>query len=238
MTGAESHVRQDRAPDLVTALRRAVALLRAVDHDHPRGPWRSADPEPTGPSEDPDTRPRSGVDVPGALNPTARATHNAWSGEHAADPLAAFEDLVGDSRPRFAPPTVHRVAVDRSLAGPLADLLDALADLAATTLAKRGDDDVALAAPSRTGRPWASPNGCAPPSPERTGRATTVQTVSSPTGRVDIVPERDASPSLGRGFDDGPPDPPQQAFPVPRRSAGGRTKASGSEDIAAMSCRT
>ena len=66
--------------------------------------------------------------------------------EHAADPLAAFEDLVGDTRPRFAPPTVHRVAVDRSLAGPLADLLDALADLAATTLAKRGDDDVALAA--------------------------------------------------------------------------------------------
>src|SRR6476619_4902818 len=90
--GAESHVRQDRAPDLVTALRRAVALLRAVDHDHPRGPWRSADPEPTGPSEDPDTRPRSGVDdVPRARNPTARATHNAWSGEHAADPLAAFE---------------------------------------------------------------------------------------------------------------------------------------------------
>jgi len=65
--------------------------------------------------------------------------------EHAADPLAAFEDLVGDTRPRFAPPTVHRVAVDRSLAGPLADLLDALADLAATTLAKRADDDVDLA---------------------------------------------------------------------------------------------
>ena len=145
--GAESHVRQDRAPDLVTALRRAVALLRAVDHDHPRGPWRPADPEPTGPSEDLDTRPRSGVaDVPRARNPTARATHNAWSGEHAADPLAAFEDLVGDTRPRFALPTVHRVAVDRSLAGPLADLLDVLADLAATTLAKRGDDDVALAA--------------------------------------------------------------------------------------------
>jgi len=147
MTGAESHVRQDRAPDLVTALRRAVALLRAVDHDHPRGPWRSADPEPTGSSDDLDTGPRSGVDdVAGARSPSARATHNAWSGEHAADPLAAFEDLLGDTRPRFAPPVVHRVAVDRSLAGPLADLLDALADLAAAALAQRADDDVALAA--------------------------------------------------------------------------------------------
>ena len=144
MTGAESHVRQDRAPDLVAALRRAVALLRAVDHDHPRGPWRSADPEPP---EDLDTRPRSGVDdVLRAGNPTARAAHNAWSVEHATDLLAAFEDLVGDPRPRLAPPTVHRVAVDRSLAGPLADLLDALADLVATTLAERADDDVALAA--------------------------------------------------------------------------------------------
>ena len=147
MTGAESHVRQDRAPDLVAALRRAAALLRAVDHDHPRGPWRSADPEAMGPPEDLDTRPRSGVDdVLRARNPTARAAHNAWSVEHAADPLAAFEDLVGDTRPRFAPPTVHRVAVDRSLAGPLADLIDALADLAATTLAQRADDDVDLAA--------------------------------------------------------------------------------------------
>jgi hypothetical protein len=140
---AESHVRLDRAPDLVTALRRAVALLRAVDHEHPRGPWRSADPEATGPPEDLDTRTRSGVDdVLGLRNPTARAAHTAWSVEHAADPLAAFEDLVGDTRP----PTVHQVAFDPSLAGPLADLLDALADLAATTLAKRGDDDVALAA--------------------------------------------------------------------------------------------
>ena len=41
---------------------------------------------------------------------------------------------------------MHQVAFDPSLAGPLADLLDALADLAATTLAKRADDDVALAA--------------------------------------------------------------------------------------------
>lgn len=147
MTGAESHVRQGRAPGLVTALRRAVALLRAVDHDHPRGPWRSADPEPTGPLEDLDTRPRSGVDdVLRARNPTARAAYNTWSVEHAADPLATFEDLVGDTRPRFAPPIVHRLAVDPSLAGPLADLLDALADLAATTLAERADDDVALAA--------------------------------------------------------------------------------------------
>ncbi len=117
MTGAESHVRQDRAPDLVAALRRAAALLRAVDHEHPRGPWRSPDPESTGPPEDLDTRPRSGVDdVLRARNPTARAAHNAWSVEHAADPLAAFEDLRRHPT-RFAPPTVHRVAVDRSLAG-------------------------------------------------------------------------------------------------------------------------
>ncbi len=41
---------------------------------------------------------------------------------------------------------MHRLAVDRSLAGPLADLFDALADLAAATLAQRADDDVDLAA--------------------------------------------------------------------------------------------
>jgi hypothetical protein len=130
VSGAESHVRQDRVPDLVARLRHAAALLRAVDHDHPRGPWRAAAPEPTGPPED-----RDGVDD------VLGVAHSPWSAAHSADPLAGFEDLVGHTRPRFASPTVHRPAVDPSLAGPLATLLDAVADLAVTTLAERVDDD-------------------------------------------------------------------------------------------------
>jgi hypothetical protein len=57
--------------------------------------------------------------------------------ERAGDPLATFEDLVGNTRPHFASPTVHRASFDPSLAEPLADLLDALADMAVTTLAER-----------------------------------------------------------------------------------------------------
>ncbi len=52
--------------------------------------------------------------------------------------------------------------------------------------------------PSRSGRPWASPNGCAPPRPETAGRAATVHTVGSPTGRWTSSPSGTSSPSLGR----------------------------------------
>ena len=102
--------------------------------------------------------------------------------------------------PSAWPPTVRPGGGRPVPAGPLADLLDALADLAATTLAKRADDDVALAPPSRSGRPWASPNGCAPPRPETAGRAAAVHTVSSPIGPADIVSERDVVTVAGPGF--------------------------------------
>ena len=113
--------------DLVATLRRAVAVLRVVDRDHPRGPWRWGNPDPatgevgTAPLTAPgNRRPRTSDDLAAAGRPVG-------PDGLAADPLATFEDLVRRPGP---PAPVHPSLVEPSLAGPLADLLDALADAA------------------------------------------------------------------------------------------------------------
>ena len=123
------------AGEVVAALRQAAELLRSVGREHPRGPWRWADPDSTGPIGD--ARPESGSRHGAAqgLDPREAPGSAAWQADPAADPLTTFEHLIPGRTPAGPAPTsarhLHPAMVEPSLAGPLADLLDAVADAAA-----------------------------------------------------------------------------------------------------------
>ena len=122
--------RAREAGEVVAALRQAAELLRCVGREHPRGPWRWADPDPAGLSGD--AQPEGGSQHGAVRGPDRRAATGpaAWRADPEADPLTTFEHLIPGPVPASAQ-HVHADVVEPSLAGPLADLLDAVADAAA-----------------------------------------------------------------------------------------------------------
>ena len=122
--------RAPEAGEVVAALRQATELLRRVGREHPRGPWRWADPDPTGLSVD--VQPEEGSKHGAARGPDWRAAPGlaAWRADPEADPLTTFEHLIPGPVPATAQ-HVHADVVEPALAEPLADLLDAVADTAA-----------------------------------------------------------------------------------------------------------
>ncbi len=115
---------------VMATLRQAADLLRSVGREHPQGPWRWADPDPTGLLGDPQSE--GGPQHGAARGPDRRAAPGpaAWQADPEADPLTTFERLVPGPVPASAR-HLHANVVEPSLAGPLADLLDAVADVAA-----------------------------------------------------------------------------------------------------------
>lgn len=125
MTGGEG--RGQEQPDLVAKLRRAAAVLRVVDRDHPRGPWRWGNPDPATAEVATAPLPVPGHRTSRTSDDLAAAGRPVGPDGLLADPLATFEDLLRRPAPRGP---AHPSLVETSLAGPLADLLDALADAA------------------------------------------------------------------------------------------------------------
>lgn len=122
----------------VVELRAAAQRLRELVRAHPRGPWRWGDPDPPEAAGRGERRPWPAGPGPG--------------GPHVGggpDPSASFADLVrgrapdqpswpGPPRPAGTPSDGW---VDPAVAGPLADLLDALADRAAARDAPAADTE-------------------------------------------------------------------------------------------------
>ncbi|MBW0096976.1 hypothetical protein I4I73_13360 [Pseudonocardia sp. KRD-184] len=109
-------------------LHRAAELLRRTAAGRARGPWRWADPDPEAGAAELLDRPTSLKDLPFPPRPTVHPGlrepgADVWVGGPSGDPTA---DRVRDPAVPGPRGPGSGAAIDPVLAGPLADLLDAL----------------------------------------------------------------------------------------------------------------